>query len=153
MTKRLTTEQFEAIRKRAEVATAGRWKVYRGKFGEVYVSNSGALEDITEEVFEATDANFIAHSREDIPALLDEVERLREEAVSQAERAIAAENALAEIEDIIGHPYKTESQADAILWRIKEKIVKANSYLQEDKVKIIISNNEMPFDIIKKKNR
>ena len=55
---RMTTQEIEAIRKRAEAATGGPWNVIE--------FNEGNTE-------------FIVHSREDIPALLAEVARLRRE--------------------------------------------------------------------------
>ncbi len=86
MTKRLTTEQLEAIRKRTEAATAGPWN-FRGqgntligrgaRFG--YVLRAVKVDVDAEIDIGLEDADFIAKSREDIPALLAEVERLREE--------------------------------------------------------------------------
>ena len=69
---RLTPAQLEAIRKRAEAATEGKWFT---DDAELYVSADGYVE--VAEAYEKADAEFIAHSREDIPALLAEVERLR----------------------------------------------------------------------------
>ncbi|MET3658462.1 hypothetical protein [Sporosarcina psychrophila] len=92
MTKRLTTEQYEAIFKRA------------------------SYEQLAKDHGEAT-MNYRA-----IEAQKAEIERLREEVITQAERAIAAENALAEIEDLIERPCKTQAQSDATLWKIRKKV-------------------------------
>jgi hypothetical protein len=77
---RLTNEQLTEIRKRAEAATAGPWTIEK----ESYVCNAGfwvtdtvIMPDITSNIFEETDAEFIAHAREDVPDLLAEIERLR----------------------------------------------------------------------------
>jgi len=75
---KLTQEQIEEIRKRAEDATPGPWKV--GVDG--YVCNAGfyvtdtIVEDITSNIFEKEDAEFIANARQDIPALLAHIAEL-----------------------------------------------------------------------------
>lgn len=61
----------EAIRRRLEAATPGPWE-YQG-LGEI----TSATGFITTDA-EAHDGPFIAHAREDVPALLAEVERLRD---------------------------------------------------------------------------
>jgi hypothetical protein len=87
--KRLNAEEIEAIRKRAEAATAGPWYNTRwdvatepdcttgypsspesicGTFDGEYIENPNGIND----------AEFIAHAREDVPKLLVEIERLRE---------------------------------------------------------------------------
>lgn len=64
----MTDEQLAAIRARANAATPGPWTSYeKNPTDEYYASCFPADEE------------FIGHSREDIPALLDEVERLRTE--------------------------------------------------------------------------
>lgn len=77
---RLTAQEIEAIRKRAESATEGPWKwdgdslTYRkhGMLDPIVWANQ--YGDIT---VEEPDAEFIANAREDIPKLLAEVEALR----------------------------------------------------------------------------
>jgi hypothetical protein len=62
------------IRARCEAATGGPWEV--GHKCEIYTRHYqvGPIGDF----WEPADARFTAHAREDIPALLAEVERLRE---------------------------------------------------------------------------
>ena len=81
----MNAEQLNAIKERAEKATPGPWDFHKGDklrgdrrsaviehfdcdFGEWFIH--GDLADIS-------DAEFIAHTREDIPALVAEVERLQ----------------------------------------------------------------------------
>lgn len=72
---RLTQAQFEAIRRRSEAATAGPWEIDGEDVG---IWNNGGFNYLgTAGSFCDDDANFIAKSREDIPALLAEVEWLR----------------------------------------------------------------------------
>lgn len=90
MTNRLTTEQLEAIRKRAEAATEGPWvwddkgthrtdmPRLRGVPWNVMDFGNNATYYPTEGTPpDDNDAEFIAEARVDIPALLAEVERLR----------------------------------------------------------------------------
>lgn len=77
MTERLTTEQLEAIRKRAEAATSGPWR-YNAQYGYLApVTPQRQIATIANEITRGYDAEFITEAREDIPALLAEVERLR----------------------------------------------------------------------------
>ncbi len=75
---------LEAIKRRCEAATPGPWTT----LGAVVADGSSCLDD------RARNAEFIAHAREDVPALLEAVERLlsmltdaQTEAEMQAERA------------------------------------------------------------------
>lgn len=90
----MTEERLAEIRGREKAATQGPWKAGKDDFtkniiqaakdrGTIIVQR---MDDYNmfwnsyipiEQTF--ADADFIAHAREDIPALLDEVERLREE--------------------------------------------------------------------------
>lgn len=69
MNSKLTQKELQAIKKRAENATEGPWhtpmRLILGKDG--YVANTSRIAD----------ADFIAASRQDIPKLVAEVERLR----------------------------------------------------------------------------
>jgi hypothetical protein len=72
----MTDEQLAEIRARCEAATGGPWEV--GHKCEIYTRHYqvGPIGDF----WEPADARFTAHAREDIPALLAEVERLRADA-------------------------------------------------------------------------
>ncbi|MBX6723652.1 MAG: hypothetical protein IRY92_10550 [Dactylosporangium sp.] len=87
----MTPEELAAIRARAEAATPGPWTVDEGL---VWDDGTGECEcqwyreirgwtdhgvpcDAGYLVLSREDATFIAHAREDIPRLLDEVEALR----------------------------------------------------------------------------
>jgi hypothetical protein len=83
---RLTNADLAEIKKRADTATKGPW--YTGEGYEQsnrgnYVAskaNGGIIaaeQDGTDCVLDTNDATFIAHARQDVPALLAEVERLR----------------------------------------------------------------------------
>ena len=71
---KLSQEQLEAIRKRAEAATEGYW-LSTG----VHISGGNIIRGTMTiaECERVEDAKFIAHSRTDVPKLLEEVERLR----------------------------------------------------------------------------
>lgn len=77
----MTQEQLDAIRERTEKATEGPWDVegpaYCGPLDTlvVYPVEDGGALAYVQPSWE--DAEFIAHARQDVPALLAEVERLR----------------------------------------------------------------------------
>lgn len=87
----MKAEQIEAIRRRAEAATAGPW-TYIETTDDIYEMPKLEGAEFTVMSFgdcttyypiEGTppgdaDADFIANAREDIPALLAEIERLHE---------------------------------------------------------------------------
>ncbi|MEH7521745.1 hypothetical protein V7149_00460 [Bacillus sp. JJ1503] len=74
--KRLTNEQLDAIRERVEKATSGPWFVKYGlDSAEVFV---GDKRWIVAEIPKVSNAEFIAHAREDVPKLIAEIERLNE---------------------------------------------------------------------------
>jgi len=83
----MTPEELAAIRARAEAATPGPWKVDEGlALADPLLEGEGdwyrQIEGWTNTGYEwlclsPEDAAFIAHAREDIPRLLDEVEALR----------------------------------------------------------------------------
>ena len=82
---RLTSEELQAIRARAERASKGRWNVNVSvdycdncKNGYEIVQSELFLAPIVAELNDADNAVFIAHAREDVPKLVAEVERLRE---------------------------------------------------------------------------
>lgn len=82
MTK-LTARQLEAICKRVEAATGEEWTDFDEHSGGNVVYEYDRLtegnDSIIAECETAADAEFIANAREDIPALLAEVERLQGE--------------------------------------------------------------------------
>lgn len=81
----LTNAEIEAIRERAEKATQGRW--YYEVDGDLYSDKTRdrvmypymSSESIPYIKISESDATFIAYARQDIPKLLAEIERLREE--------------------------------------------------------------------------
>lgn len=81
---RLSNEELERIRERAEKATGGEWELYsidKLSRNEWYGVVSLMEEDMTYigvDTIEQNDASFIAHAREDIPKLLAEIKQLRE---------------------------------------------------------------------------
>lgn len=90
MNKRMTQAQLEAIRKRAEAATEGPWtyvsqtedkyempKLISPEFPIMNFGDCTTFYPMEGTPPDDEDAEFIAHSREDIPALLAEVERLQ----------------------------------------------------------------------------
>lgn len=73
---RLTQEQIESIRKRAEAATEGPW-YYDRQTGDLIEIND--REYPSRVLAQEVNGVFIAHAREDVPALLAEIERLKAE--------------------------------------------------------------------------
>ena len=78
---KISENEIEAIRKRAEKATEGPWWASEG----LYVVNNLTGDsyewdaDFVAETERESDAEFIAHAREDIPKLLAEINRLKSE--------------------------------------------------------------------------
>lgn len=74
-----------AIRRRVAAATPGPWRVGSEdpKFKDVLhphelvISHQHGIVELEESRNGAADTAFIAHARQDVPALLDEIERLR----------------------------------------------------------------------------
>lgn len=80
----LTKEQLDAIKARVEKATAGPWNAYTmaGEYNvevlggkDIFISASNGFGHWIEVSKE--DAEFTAHARQDVPALIAEVERLQ----------------------------------------------------------------------------
>lgn len=79
----LTEERIAEIRGREKAATRGPWAVQdKGAIPLIYGTDG---ERVAKVIDHQDDAAFLAHAREDIPALLDEVERLRAENERQKE--------------------------------------------------------------------
>ncbi len=72
----LTQEELEAIRKRAEKATEGNWYCLTMDGVTYDISSEGTGIELA-AAYSASDAEFIANAREDIPKLLAEIDRLR----------------------------------------------------------------------------
>src|SRR5690625_7547957 len=81
----LKNAEIEAIRERAEKATQGRWyyevdcDLYCDKKRDSVMYPYMSSESIPYIKISESDATFIAYARQDIPKLLAEIERLREE--------------------------------------------------------------------------
>ena len=75
----ISNEELLAIRQRAENATAGPWKAFIEdrdmQCGSSFIQTNG--EDIELTGATEEDYDFIANARQDIPKLLDEIERLK----------------------------------------------------------------------------
>ena len=87
--KALTDAELEEIRKRCDAATPGPWKSFIE--GRDHTSGSSFIltgsvgrrrDDIEMSGATGADQDFIAHAREDIPRLLEEIARLRKFAFS-----------------------------------------------------------------------
>jgi len=77
----MTQEQLDAIQARVDGATGGPWGCYGDGAHEVFdageYSDGDRGEVVAAVIDKLSDAVFIAEAREDIPALLAEVQRLR----------------------------------------------------------------------------
>ena len=75
----MSQEYLNAIKERVAKATPGPWLVeesrYEGRFNAASVDEN---YDLPACLMGIEDAKFVTHSREDVPALVAEVERLRE---------------------------------------------------------------------------
>lgn len=84
-TKPLTPAELGEIRERAEKATQGEWtpgtsaKGAAAVWTAISVTGSMQVAETGYAEFDHDNANFIAHSREDLPRLLAEVDRLKVE--------------------------------------------------------------------------
>lgn len=83
-TKPLEDQELEAIRRRCNAATPGPWQSVEGRDpvarSRSLMTGSGESRSNDVELIGATvmDQNFIAHARQDIPRLLDEIYRARQ---------------------------------------------------------------------------
>lgn len=83
----MTGVDVAAIRARADAATEGPWVLFRpdSAYTEVWVPRDNATLNLRNGQIEKRDAEFIAHARTDVPALLDrlaEAERQRDDALA-----------------------------------------------------------------------
>ncbi|QPA60664.1 hypothetical protein [Lysinibacillus sphaericus] len=82
-------KQFNAIKERVVKATPGEWRsMDTGHVRKHY--SVGNEEEFVAHTYDVNDAEFIAHARIDVPALVTEVERLQKalEKVMDAEEPI-----------------------------------------------------------------
>jgi hypothetical protein len=75
----ISDDDLKSIKARCKLATPGPWKSYvegREKMsGSDFIMTAG--EDIYLKGATTADQDFIAHARQDIPRLLDEIDRLK----------------------------------------------------------------------------
>lgn len=95
---KLTQEQLEAIRQRAENATPSPWQIATTTDGAYVLDTDDMVIAATIERTE--DAAFIAHARTDIPALLDHIAELEAEI---EELRKAGELLLSQVNHACGH--------------------------------------------------
>lgn len=87
MRERLTAADLAAMEARAQAAPAGPWWFYADRDSELYpiMAQCGQEDVVIGQVYmedrnlDRKTAQFIAHAREDVPCLLAEVRRLRNE--------------------------------------------------------------------------
>lgn len=92
----LTTQELEAIRKRAEQATEGPWELTNTGIGVTGMPRKEVLwATISEDIYgNKADVEFVLSARTDIPKLLAEVDRLNavlDEEISEKEHVIMAQ--------------------------------------------------------------
>lgn len=76
----MNAEQLQAIKERVAKAIPGPWKVEESRFeGKYNAANIDENYDLPACLMDIQNAEFIAHAREDVPALVAEVERSQEE--------------------------------------------------------------------------
>jgi hypothetical protein len=79
----VTKDELDAIEARAAQATRGPWTNEDGKrqFIEAWavIATKDGSFDVVTSGLDWDDAEFIAHAREDVPALVAEVRRLRQQ--------------------------------------------------------------------------
>jgi hypothetical protein len=80
----IDSAELEAIRRRCEAATAGPCESFvegRDHLGGNDFIRTGGLDDQSPDIellrASTADQDFIAHARQDIPRMLDEIERLK----------------------------------------------------------------------------
>lgn len=76
---------LEAIKARCEAATPGPWVNTGGRFPKINGGPIGGCDVATLFFADGADAAFIAHAREDVPALVAEVERLQKAVAAERE--------------------------------------------------------------------
>lgn len=114
----LTHDELQAIKERAEKATAGPWIKY-DEHGR-WICNY-PMWDYIGEIKEEADYNFIANVRDDVPKLIAEIDSLNKrreissEQISQLFGTVARlENALNTIEKVTDCPVIRELAKDSL---------------------------------------
>ncbi|MEU5838816.1 hypothetical protein ABZ820_34845 [Streptomyces diacarni] len=82
----MTPERVAEIAARVDAATPGPWRV-DDDWAEIKAPDLDTIADYWEPTRESGNGAFIANAREDVPALLAEVERLRAELAARPTRA------------------------------------------------------------------
>lgn len=75
----ITPERLAEIKARCEKATTGKWCFDGLASGDIWSINGDEAIPIAIASSTHEDAEFIAHARQDIPDLIREVERLRDQ--------------------------------------------------------------------------
>ena len=117
MSERLTGEQLDQIAARADAAQPGPWARYSRSDHASLKSSNGEMVAGTfgwewGGIEHEADADFIAHARDDVPALLAEVRRLR--AAEQRVQALIEGNDWNWIEVADEPGFTREQVADAL---------------------------------------
>lgn len=82
-------EQLNAIKERVANATPGPWLVEESRYeGRFNAASADENYDLPACLMGIEDAEFVTHAREDVPALVAEVERLRKALQTIAEHNI-----------------------------------------------------------------
>ena len=106
----MTEERLDAIQARVDGATGGPWGCYGDGAHEVFdageYSDGDRGEVVAAVIDKLSDAVFIAEAREDIPALLAEVDQLRARLTVDEDMVERAARAMCDI----------EAQADQAMW-------------------------------------
>lgn len=75
----INQEQLNAIKERVAKATPGPWLVEESRYeGRFNAASADENYDLPACLMGIEDAEFVTHSREDVPALVAEVERLHQ---------------------------------------------------------------------------
>jgi len=77
----MTEQELKEIEARANAATPGRWKIQRDSTGNLcgIIQTNHVTRDVWPIPRTQDDIRFIACARQDVPALIAEVRRLRED--------------------------------------------------------------------------
>jgi hypothetical protein len=128
---------LDAIRARVDNATEGPWVAHSGyveTVPEFDLHRFDIMGETISQSAESRDAEFIAHARTDVPALLAEVERLRnaacdllDEGLRQKRRANEARAALA---DMV--PAARLAEVEAKVARVEALIEMGSVFLNRD---------------------